>query len=268
MTGRSSRLVLKPINSRMPRRAGARSRKQAAQVRAEIWNRHRELIVTASIAYLGLATALVAVFAALFGREPAWFLSGAALAAYPAAFREVFISNEYRRLCDAALAEEFTSAELRRLKSRGWRTIDHVEFDRFDVDHVAVGPAGIFVVETKNTNHAWNLAGGAFVNRWADGADKQARTSADNIRALLKQKLGTEFEVRAVLMIWGDGKPHLTEPTRTRRDVTVVTGNLLRDHLLAGATSLDAQQISEISRTLRTFIANKEAHDRRRLVLV
>ena len=47
-----------------------------------------------------------------------------------------------------ALAEQWTSNELRLLRDRGWRVINHVVLRHWDIDHVAVGPGGVLVVQT------------------------------------------------------------------------------------------------------------------------
>src|SRR5579859_5197607 len=49
----------------------------------------------------------------------------------------------------AAAAEEWTAVDLRRLRRRGWRLVNGLQLrDQADIDHIAVGPAGVLVVET------------------------------------------------------------------------------------------------------------------------
>lgn len=54
-------------------------------------------------------------------------------------------------------AEQWTAMELRRLRRRGWRLVNRVVLKRQDVDHVLIGPGGVFAVETKWTATPWQL---------------------------------------------------------------------------------------------------------------
>lgn len=63
-----------------------------------------------------------------------------------------------------AAAERFTAEELRKL-GPGWQVVDAVEFDGFDVDHVAIGPGGVLAVESKWTASPWDVDGDRLVGR-------------------------------------------------------------------------------------------------------
>ena len=134
-------------------------------------------------------------------REVVWFLAGLEVAAFLPAFRAAFTTHEYHRLTDAALAEVFTAAELRRLQLKGWKRMDHVEFHAHDVDHVIVGPGGVLVIETKYTNVSWPIYDNRFDNTWANDAVDQARRNADHIKALPAQKLKASYDGQPIRMI-------------------------------------------------------------------
>lgn len=53
------------------------------------------------------------------------------------------------------LAEQWTAGKLRALRRRGWRTVNHVRLRTWDIDHVLVGPAGCYSLETKWSAHPW-----------------------------------------------------------------------------------------------------------------
>ena len=248
----------------MFRRAGAYSRRRAGVERLAIWNANRRLIVLACCGYLIVSTGLVIATTLLSRREVAWFLAGVEVAAFLPGIRATFITHEYRRLTDAALAEEFTASELRRLRLKGWKRLDHVEFHAYDVDHVIVGPGGVFVIETKYNNVSWPISDNRFDNTWANDAVAQARRNADHIKALLAQKLKASYEAQAILMIWGDGRPSLDSTTEVSRGVVVATGGLLRRHLTAQAAVLNSDDVDQIAHELRTFITGKESADRTR----
>ncbi len=50
--------------------------------------------------------------------------------------------------------ERLVGEEMNQLLAHGYRVFHDVPFDGFNIDHVAVGPAGVFVVETK-TRRKW-----------------------------------------------------------------------------------------------------------------
>ena len=53
--------------------------------------------------------------------------------------------------------ERWTSKDLRSLLGRGWYVVDGIHFWHGDVDHVAVGPSGVYLVETKHTDSELDL---------------------------------------------------------------------------------------------------------------
>lgn len=56
-----------------------------------------------------------------------------------------------------ALAEQWTASELRPLRRAGWRIVHHFALRKSDIDHVLLGPSGVFAVETKWSARGWML---------------------------------------------------------------------------------------------------------------
>jgi hypothetical protein len=105
-----------------------------------------------------------------------------------------------------AQAEEWTSAELRQLPAP-WRVEDHIPFgNRFDVDHVAVGPHGVLAVETVWTSGHWNAAA-AKPDRFLVAKIDQTRRNARTIRSLMLTPVGRP-PVIPLLVCWG---PHVAK---------------------------------------------------------
>lgn len=76
------------------------------------------------------------------------------------------------------LGEQWTAQELRKLGRRGWRLVNHVQLRQGDIDHVLVGPGGVFAVETKWSAQEW---------RWNPPDDRlraAAVTAGSNARDL------------------------------------------------------------------------------------
>ncbi len=68
-------------------------------------------------------------------------------------FRE--IDREGRRIGTGLEGEERTARELRRLRRLGWRVVHNLQFAYGDVDHIAIGPGGVAVIESKAGNADW-----------------------------------------------------------------------------------------------------------------
>lgn len=95
--------------------------------------------------------------------------------------------------------ERWTSKDLRKLLGRGWYVVDGIHFWHGDVDHLVVGPTGVYLVETKHTDSEldltsrWGLESAA---AWTDAVSRRTRST----RLLLKSH---SVDVEPVIVIWG-----------------------------------------------------------------
>jgi hypothetical protein len=118
-------------------------------------------------------------------------------------------------------AELWTAAALRRLWFRGWRFVHDVRFAELNVDHVAVGPERILVIETKWLGPQRDL-GRALV----EAAD-QAQRCARKVRNLLRTPPPLERVVDPVVFVWGPGVRGVDLPPAVN-GVRVVVGGRSR----------------------------------------
>lgn len=90
-------------------------------------------------------------------------------------------------------AEDWTSNDLRRALGPRWYVVDGLSFGaQGDVDHVVVGPSGVFVIETKYTDSTMDSrTGRALVRSWID----QSHDNARRVGLLLKHNYGHDLEV-------------------------------------------------------------------------
>jgi len=117
------------------------------------------------------------------------------------------------------LAEQWTASELRKLRRRGWRVLNHVMLKQRDIDHVLIGPGGVYAVETKWGADPWEISGpGGRVIKTA----QQATDNAHDLWLWLKS-YGVET-VHPVVILWG--APDATGADRTRcGDAAVLHGH-------------------------------------------
>ena len=151
-------------------------------------------------------------------------------------------------------AEYWTIGELGTLRSKGWRLINHVMLEHVDVDHVLIGPGGLFAIETKYRS-SWTHAQREF-GKFA----LSARTASRDPR--LRPHPRSASAVPLVVM-WC---PHL------RRDfdhpveidgVTICPSHRLIEHLLSLPTKMPAAAVEEVFTNLDRYVRSRDAGEAR-----
>jgi len=103
-----------------------------------------------------------------------------------------------------ASGEASTAEALRSLRRHGWRLVNGLKLSsRWDIDHVAVGPGGVIVVETKWSGDPWPLNGygSQFLNATMDNAAVQAARNAKDLADWLATA-GAAVPVISVVVLW------------------------------------------------------------------
>lgn len=130
-------------------------------------------------------------------------------------WRIIQLLDKRRRWRDGADAECATAQDLDPLKQHGYFIFHDLPASGFNIDHVVVGPTGVFAVETKSRRKLQVLKGkkraaatfdGERV-RFPDGHDKNAagqiRASAKWLSKELSSAVGEPTQVRPVLSLPG-----------------------------------------------------------------
>ncbi|MEX2382147.1 MAG: nuclease-related domain-containing protein [Opitutales bacterium] len=111
--------------------------------------------------------------------------------------------------------ERYVGEELNQLLKEGFRVFHDLEFDRFNIDHVLVGPPGVFAVETKTRRkpigekgkaaHKVIFDGGKLHYPWGQDTHglKQAKRNADHLATWLSSATGEKVNVEAILTLPG-----------------------------------------------------------------
>ena len=117
----------------------------------------------------------------------------------------------------------------------------NVFFESGDVDHVAIGPGGVVVIETKASTGDWKFL---VEQGWVAGWGRQARGGRDRVQALIKQKSGDVVTAVPLVITWVTGQPEA--PHQIADGVFAIRGGALRDHLRSLPKVQDKDQIERI----------------------
>jgi len=140
-----------------------------------------------------------------------------------------------------ARGEEYVGSILEELRADGWLVIHDAELERSNVDHIVLGPAGLFTIETKSN----------------PGPISVQRLHGRLIRQVQLQKERVEKLVDATaepLLVYS--RAHVDRPGRRRKGIRVLEANMLPGFLEEHPPVLSDEQVAELGeRLLATFAA-------------
>ena len=205
-------------------------------------------LLPAAIQLGGAAITLVAVVASFYVSAK-WFTG-----------KTDEIGNRYLGYFGERIVGEY----LEPLKALGWRIFHDVpgmsSGHAFNLDHVAVGPSGVFVIETKTRrrggarpgfdDHKVYFDGQALVWPWGEDNHglEQAERNAGWLADTLLAEIGTHVPVTPILALpgwWVEMKP-----SRDSRECRVVNPKALAKFLPSGLSFLSSAQIGVIAAKL------------------
>jgi hypothetical protein len=117
-----------------------------------------------------------------------------------------------RRFNRGERGERHVADVLEELRSDGYKPIHDIVGDGFNVDHVIVGPGGVFAIETKYRSGQGEITfrngEGVFVGDRLEEKDclKQARGSAKTVSQLIAENCGRREWVTPIVVFVGDWK--------------------------------------------------------------
>jgi hypothetical protein len=164
---------------------------------------------------------------------PGWMLVLAELAAL-ATFLIVSpqIDRDHGRWLRGAEGEEAVGAVLESLTADGWHVIHDVSFGRGNIDHVVVGPGGVFAVETKS--HAGRIS--------LERLDPKMLSQAYAEKKTLEEHTGTEVQPLLVF-----SRAYLIErPSAIRQGVTVMTARGLPHYFSRRRPTMSVDQARQV----------------------
>ena len=237
-----------------PARAGQWSRNRAREIRLGFIRQHWQVLAGLTVGAMALAPAT------LFLPEPhRWLMLGSFLTAVVAAdLHLILIYSGAAYLDTAAQAEVWTQQQLAPIRrhGRGWEVIHRMLLRAGgDIDHVAIGPPGVFVIETK-----WSIArpGSRREEPWLREAARQAADGAKQTALVLRSKLGV-IQVHPVVVVW----PATDLVHREIDGVTLLPGDELREWLESRDERMTPAEVQTASSVLHAQLELRESYERR-----
>jgi hypothetical protein len=144
--------------------------------------------------------------------QPKLLLCFAIIATGVAAIAIGRLVQRFRNLNRGERGEMKIAEILEELRGTGYRVIHDLPRQGYNIDHIVVGPAGVFVIETKfRSGHGdieFRNGDGLFVGDRKEEDDPlhQARSNAGDVNRLLKEYCGKYFPVTPLVVFVGDWK--------------------------------------------------------------
>jgi hypothetical protein len=200
-----------------------------------------------TIVTLGVLAVATAALGRAFGLHDLRFLaSEVALLAVIFAVSRYVLPLVDRRDRGAA-AEEHVGSLLEQLPATRWHVIHDASFGRGNIDHILVGPAGLFTVETKSH------PGPVRVGRVHGATIRQALAQRDAIERVL----GVPVEPLLVFSrAWVD------RPLARRKGVRVLPARVLLTHLRRRKETLSREQVEEVHERLKQALIDQQTSER------
>jgi Nuclease-related domain len=156
--------------------------------------------------------------------------------------------RQFRNWFVGARGEVAVAKELRPLEADGYVVVHDVSTPRGNIDHVVVGPTGVFVLETK----AWRGRvypgpdGRLLVNGHEQAADRQVLRGVMEVKRRL-HPAGIRYWVEGLVVLTASGLPR--GPIRLRH-ATVIERRDLVARIRAGRSRLDPHQVARVAQLL------------------
>lgn len=120
--------------------------------------------------------------------------------------------HHIERWRQGADGEKATARALQRVVADGWLLINDIDIGRGNVDHVLVGPPGVFLLDSKNLHGVLSVSAGVLSVRWredpTDGYENRQlaprmRSLACLLEAHLRRHGVDDQRVQPVVVLWG-----------------------------------------------------------------
>ena len=237
------------LNVNDPNAPGASSEFRFRDARIQFWN--EDLKFRVGLTVLPVALLLVAWLTGISGLLLYGAIFFAGFYAAIAMVSWMFVPRHIQSLRDGAEGEVQTAKELDRLAKAGWRPIHDRALDRCNVDHIEIGPGGVFVIDTKNWNGLLKVTerGVTQDGKLRKGVAPGAKSAALQIRQRIMADGSKPGWVNAVVVFWGDFPQGMVQ----QDNVTYLAGDQLVDWLRSQPAKLNGVEIDRFAGVISTM---------------
>jgi hypothetical protein len=136
----------------------------------------------------------------------------AVIAIFAVAWKFFRFRAQIRSLIIGREGERFVGQYLEELREKGYKVFHDLVGENFNVDHVIIGPSGVFSIETKTLSKPVNREASITYSNGKLKVDgrvferdpiEQVRAGARWIKQILKESTGKEFRVHPVVLFPG-----------------------------------------------------------------
>lgn len=175
------------------------------------------------------------------------------------------VRRELRKLRQDADGEKAVGQFLESFREKGYRVFHDVLGQSFNLDHVLIGPAGVFTIETKTWSkpekgEARIVFDGEKILAGSYAPDRdpviQARAQAGWMKELLSESTARKFEVRSVILFPGW---YVDQAPGSSRQIWVLNPKAFEAFLDNEPARLSEDDIKLASFHLSRFIRSSEA---------
>lgn len=140
-----------------------------------------------------------------------------------------------------AQGEEYVGAILEELRADGWLVIHDAELERSNVDHIVLGPAGLFTIETKSN------PGPISVQRLHGRLIRQVQLQKERVEKLV------DAPVEPLLVY---SRARVDRPGRRRKGIRVLEAAMVPGFLEEHPRELSDERLAELSERLVAVFAD------------
>jgi hypothetical protein len=136
---------------------------------------------------------------------------------------------------------------LEQLPASSWRVIHDASFGHGNIDHILIGPAGMFTIETKSH------PGPVRVGRVHGATIRQAHAQRDAVQRIV------DVPVEPLLVY---SRAWVDRPLARRKGVRVLPARVLLSHLRKRHRTLSREQIADAHERLTQALLHQQARER------
>ncbi len=195
-----------------------------------------------TLVWLGVLAVATALLGRTFGLHDGRFI-----AAEVALLVSMFVISHYvlpllERRDRGASAEEYVGGLLDGMAAGEWRVIHDATLGRGNVDHILIGPGGVFTIETKSH------PGPVYVARVHGATLRQVLAERSAIESI------TGGDVEALLVF---SRAWVDKPGARRRGVRVLPARMLLGYLQRCPVALSPEEIEQVHSQLAVALARR-----------